>query len=68
MPAPFYRGLEIGDKVRVRLDARVTTIDGVLQRLPSVQLPYWEISHVGSIDNGSIFAFTGTVSVERLPE
>ena len=66
MPAPPYRGLAIGDAVRVRWDAMQIPIQGILQQVPSVQDPYWIVSHAGPLGE-TVFAFTRTVAVERLP-
>ena len=66
MPVPPHRGLEVGDTVRVLWDAKVIPVEGVLQQLPSVQTPYWVVSHAGPLKS-NVFAFTGTVAVYRLP-
>ena len=69
MARPSTRALVVGDKVRVYFDGREVFREGVLNKLPTQQAPYWELIYCKPLrddDEGRVCAFSGTVHVERL--
>ena len=69
MPRPLTRALVVGDKVRVYVDGRANYREGLLNKLPTQQAPYWEIINYNPLHDdhaGAMCAFSGTVLVERL--
>ena len=71
MPRPLTRALVVGDNVRVYVDGRENYREGILNKIPTQQAPYWEIINYKPLTDdhaGSLCAFSGTVLVERLME
>jgi len=69
MARPSTRALVVGDKVRVYVDGRENYREGILNKIPTQQSPYWEIINYKPLDDnnaGSMCAFSGTILVERL--
>ena len=68
----IYRPLEVGDTVFCFFDHSEKPITGRLEKLPTVNAPYWEVSTAGYQDSrgaqSMVCAFSGTVHVYKYDE